>query len=260
MPGVSLVSTLHDPKGWCIAPLRQQAALLNRLYEHRIVVATTGTSPSVVQALQETGWTIVSSRSSVGVAFISDSRRRVLRAGLDSGSTRMHLVDMDRLLHWAEHYPDELERIVGVIPSHRFLIIGRTERAFRTHPRNQTETESLANRVFSLIYGRGVDITAASRGVSREAVEVILSGSRGSYFDSDSEWPVLVLNAGIEVGYVEAEGLEWETRLKRSEMAMPDGRRVDVKEYYENNPEPWVYRTMLAYRIARAALETHRGR
>jgi hypothetical protein len=41
-------------------------------------------------------------------------------------------------------------------------------------------------------------------------------------------------------------------------MALPGGKRVDVKDFYENNPESWVYRTMLAQRIAEAALGTYR--
>jgi hypothetical protein len=259
MPSVALVTTLHDSSGWCIGPLREHASLLDELYERRLVVATRSTGLGVIKALRETGWTLVSPRSNVGVEYITDSRRRVLKAGLDSGSVFMHLVDMDRLLHWAKHYPEELGKITKLIPLHEFLIIGRTGRAFLTHPRNQMETEALANKVFSLIYGLAVDITAASRGVSRGAAETILKSSNGSYFDSDSEWPTLLLTAGIEIGYVEAEGLEWETRLKRNEMTLPDGRRVDVKEYYESNPESWVYRTMLAHRIASVALNTFRG-
>ena len=181
-----------------------------------------------------------------------------MKAGLD-GSGSMHLVDMDRVLHWARYYPSELREIVGIIPRYGFLIIGRTKRAFRTHPSNQTETETIANKVFSLIYGREVDITSASRGVSRESAEIILRHSQGRFFDTDSEWPTILLcKSNIEIGYVEAEGLEWETRLKRQEMTMPNGRRVDVKEFYESNPESWVYRTMLAHRIARTALNTYR--
>ena len=259
MPDVALVTTLHDSSGWSIEHLKEHASLFDELYERRFVVATRGTSIDVAEALQGTGWTLVSQRSKVGVEYISDSRRRVLKAGLDSGSKFMHLVDMDRLLHWAKNYPEELKEITDYIPSHKFLIIGRTGRAFSTHPRNQMETEALANKVFSLIYGRDVDITAASRGVSREATEIILKSSKGSYFDSDSEWPTLLLTAGFEIGYIETEGLEWETRLKRQEMTLPDGKRVDVKKYYESNPESWVYRTMLAYRIAKTALNTFRG-
>jgi hypothetical protein len=259
MPNVAVAATLHDSSGWSIEHLKEHASLFDELYERRLVVVTRGTNLGVVEALQGTGWKLISHRSKVGVEYISDSRRRVLKAGLDSGSKFMHVIDMDRLLHWAKHYPEELKEITNVIPSHKFLIIGRTDRAFSTHPRNQVETEALANKVFSLIYGKDIDITAASRGLSQEATEIILKSSKGSYFDSDSEWPTLLLTAGVEIGYVKAEGLEWETRLKRQEMTLPDGKRVDVKKYYESNPESWVYRAMLAYRIAKTALNTYRG-
>ena len=233
--------------------------MLSDIFDRLLVVVTKATSAAVVEVLETSGWTIISPKSNVGVEYISDSRRRVLRASFDAGSDFMHLVDMDRVLHWARNYPSELREVVGMIPGHSFLIIGRTKRAFETHPRNQIDAETLANRVFSLIYGKDVDITAASRGVSREAAEVILKYSRGRFFDTDSEWPTILLCASdIEIGYVEAEGLEWETRLKRQNMTLSDGRLVDVKEYYESNPESWVYRIMLAHRVAETALETCR--
>jgi hypothetical protein len=259
MAGTTLITTLHDSTGWSLESIKTFSEFFKDIYERLIVVATEGTNPTVIEALQNSGWIIISLRSRVGVEHISDSRRRVLRAGLESGSDYMHLVDMDRVLHWAQRFPDELREVAGRIPRHGFLIIGRTRRAFLTHPRNQTETEVLANKVFSLIYGREVDITAASRGISKEAAETILRYSRGRFFDTDSEWPTILLSKSkVEITYIETEGLEWETYLKRRTMTFPDGRRVDLREYYENNPESWVYRTMLAHRIARAALDTFR--
>ncbi len=259
MSEIALISTLHDSVGWSIEPIKDLSPLLSELFDQRLVVVTKATIPAVVEVLVASGWTLVAPKSSVGVEYISDSRRRVLRASLDAGSDFMHLVDMDRVLHWARNFPSELRDVVGTIPEHSFLIIGRTKRALETHPRNQIDTEALANRVFSLIYGRDVDITAASRGISRDAAEVILKYSRGRFFDTDSEWPTILLCASdIEIGYLEVEGLEWETRLKRQKMTLPNGRLLDVKEYYETNPESWVYRTMLAHRIAEAALETYR--
>ena len=240
--------------------MREQAHLLGDIYERRIVVVTKSTSLSVVDALESSGWVISPPKSNTGVEYISDSRRQVLGAGIDGGASFMHLVDMDRILHWASHYPSELRGVVERIPDYGFTIIGRTSRAFQTHPLNQVETEVIPNRVFSLIYGIDVDITAASRGVSREAAEVILKYSRGRFFDTDSEWPTIILcKSGLRIGYVEADGLEWETRIKREGMVLPDGRRVDVKEFYEKNPESWVYRAMLAHRIAETALSTYRG-
>jgi hypothetical protein len=260
MPGVSLVSTLHDSIGWSVEPLKAQEKLLGELYDRRLVIVTKATNSMVIDALESTGWVLVTPKSNTGVEHISDSRRRVLKAGVEGGADFMHLVDMDRALHWATNYPEELRETVARIPEYGFTIIGRTVRAMQTHPKNQIDTEAIANRVFSLIYGHDVDITAASRGISKAAAEVILSFSQGRYFDSDSEWPTILLcKSRLKIGYAEAEGLEWETRLKREKMKLPDGRLVDVKEYYEVNPESWVYRAMLAHRIAEAALSTYRG-
>jgi hypothetical protein len=259
MPSVSLATTLHDSTGWTLQPLSETTKLLDKCYDNRITVVTDGTMPEVVEALRENGWIIVEPRSRVGVQYITDSRRRVLKASLEQGSDFTHLVDMDRALHWALSYPEELSRVVSVIPDHDFMIFGRTRRAMDTHPRNQAETEALANKVFSLILGRDMDITAASRGISREAAETILHYSRGRFFDSDSEWPIILHCIGYELGYMEVEGLEWETQLKRNMMTLPDGRKVDPKEYYEASPESWVYRLMLAHGIARAAYRTHRA-
>ncbi len=253
MPSVSLATTLHDSTGWTIQPLHDTAKLLDECYDSRLSVITVGTSPEVVKALNDTGWSIVEPRSRVGVQHITDSRRRVLKASIEHGSDFTHLVDMDRVLHWALSYPEELGKVAASIPGYDFLVLGRTRRAMDTHPRNQTETEALANRVFSLILGRDMDITAASRGISREAAETILRYSRGRFFDSDSEWPTILHCLDYEIGYAEVEGLEWETHLKRREMTLSDGRTVDSKEYYEANPESWVYRLMIAHRIAKAA-------
>ncbi|MBN2334248.1 hypothetical protein JXL21_01730 [Candidatus Bathyarchaeota archaeon] len=259
MPSVSLATTLHDSTGWTLQPLHETARLLAECYGSRLTVVTEGTKPEVVEALREAGWVVVEPKSRVGVQYISESRRRVLRASLETGQDYTHLVDMDRALHWALSYPEELRRVAEAIPGHGFLVLGRTRRAMETHPSNQTETEALANKVFSLIVGREMDITAASRGVSREAAETILRYSRGRFFDSDSEWPVILHCMGYELGYMEVKGLEWETRLKRMEMTLPGGEKVDSKDYYEGNPESWVYRLMLAHGIARAAYRTSRA-
>ena len=259
MPSVSLATTLHDSTGWSVEPINETAETLDDCYGSRLTVVTVGTKPEVVEALRNTGWTIVEPSSRVGVEHITDSRRRVLKASMDLGSDYTHLADMDRALHWALSHPEELKKVAAAIPLHDFLILGRTRRAMDTHPRNQAETEALANKVFSLIVGSDMDITAASRGISRKAAEAILTHSTGRFFDSDSEWPVILHSLGYRLGYAETEGLEWETRLKRSTMTLPDGRQVDTRDYNEASPESWVYRLMIAHGIARAAYRTHRA-
>ena len=256
---VSLLTTLHDALGWSIEPLHETSKTLNNCYSRRFVVVTEGTSRTVIETLKELGWELCRIKAKVGVDHISDSRRSVLAASMEAGSDWMHIVDMDRMLHWARTYPEEQKSIVDSLPQNEFTIYGRSPRALATHPQNQVETEQIPNKVFSLIYGRNVDITAASRGISKAAAEKILTYSRGRFFDTDSEWPIILkCKSQLGIAYREVEGLEWETRLKRSEWIHPDGRRTDLKEFYENNPESWVYRTMLAYRISECALKTYR--
>ena len=253
---VCLVSTLHDSVGWSPEPLERTTEILDRIYGGKITVVTKMTQTRVLQTLSKFGWTLVKPFSNVGMAQITDSRRRVLKAALENGFDYIHLVDMDRILHWASTYPKELEKVVNSIPGREFIILGRTRRAMETHPKNQVDTETLANRVFNLILGVDMDITAASRGISRSAGEVILRFSRGRFFDSDSEWPIILHCNNFHLDYMETEGLEWETRLKREHMVASD-RILDVKEFYESNPESWVYRLMLAHRISRVAYKTY---
>ena len=134
MPSVSLATTLHDSTGWTLQPLSETAKILDECYDSHLTVVTVGTKPEVVEALRETGWTIVEPRSRVGVEHITDSRRRVLRASLERGSDFTHLVDMDRALHWALSYPEELRRVAASIPGHDFMIFGRTRRRRRPSP------------------------------------------------------------------------------------------------------------------------------
>jgi hypothetical protein len=253
---VCLVTTLHDSVGWSLEPLCRISDSLDCIYNGKIVVATEKTQPKVLKTLTNLGWASVKPFSHVGISFISDSRRRALRAALENGFDHVHLVDMDRVLHWASTYPGELKTAVHRVPDAPFVIFGRTRRAMDTHPKNQIETEALANRVFNLILGVDMDITAASRGISREAGEVILKYSKGRFFDSDSEWPIILHCNNFHLDYMETEGLEWETRLKIRSMVVGN-KLVDVKEFYELNPESWVYRLMLAHRISRTAHKTY---
>ncbi|MBM3291583.1 hypothetical protein FJY84_02780 [Candidatus Bathyarchaeota archaeon] len=253
-----LLTTLHDSSGWSINSITETVNLLDACYPKKIVILTKNTLPSVIEALKNSGWDVNTSRSEVGIGYISDSRKKLLEYGVKSGFTSYHLVDMDRLLHWAKTYPEELRKIANEIPKHKFLILGRTNRAYETHPINQKETECLPNKVVSLLCNQKLDVTAGSRGISSEAAEIIIQYSQGRYFDSDSEWPIIIrCKTKYEISFIEVEGLEWETLIKRSMMKLDNGSLVDVKEYNESNPESWTYRIMLANRISQCAYQTY---
>jgi hypothetical protein len=149
------------------------------------------------------------------------------------------------------HYPHELDDVIAGIPGYDMLVLGRTERAWATHPPYQTETESLFNRVFALATGLSWDVGAGSRGLSRRAAEALLEHSEDQTVGTDAEWPLLLLDRdGFHVDYRACEGLEFET---------PDrfGPEIEAAGGYEAweaqmsaDPHRWVFRAKLALMIA----------
>jgi hypothetical protein len=72
-------------------------------------------------------------------------------AGARANKTTNHLFycDFDRALHWIKTYPEELTQIVESPPDNDYVLIGRTKRAFQTHPKTQTMTEGIGNTLAS---------------------------------------------------------------------------------------------------------------
>jgi hypothetical protein len=86
---------------------------------------------------------------------------------------------------WYAPYPQELAQVSQQLPHHDLTVLGRTERAFASHPRAQRDTEAIVNHVFSLVTGYAWDVTAAARGLSRPAIEALVAGCFDDEFSTD---------------------------------------------------------------------------
>jgi len=247
---VALVTTLHDPDGRMTNAARRLLATLHRLYEAVVVVPTSYTSHSLLEILK--GCTVEPLSESSG--RIGVGRRHALHLGLSSGASHLHYCDFDRVLHWADRYPDELASVREAISRHDYLIIGRTARAFSTHPRVQRDTEGITNHAFSLWLGQSVDVSAGSCGISRAAAELLIARSKAESNATDAEWPALVRVAGGILGYMETEGLEFETPdYYPDEIA----RVGSLEGWLEERSRPlgaWIARTRLTLESLEATL------
>ncbi len=250
---VALVTTLHDPEGRMVEATRRRWAALSELYEAIAVVPTSTTSPLLLKLLNGAiVQPLEASNGSIGVG-----RRHALRLGLETGAKQLHYCDFDRILHWIGCYPEELLSVVGSIPQYDYLILGRTERAFATHPRVQRDTETITNHAFSLWFGQQVDVSAGSCGVSSRGARLLLASSTAPTNATDAEWPALVrlMEGGTTVGFVETEGLEFETPdYFQDEIA----RACSLEAWLEERSRPlgsWIARTRLTLESLEATLK-----
>jgi len=240
---VALVSTLHDPDGRMVQSTQQLLDGLKQLYEAIIVVPTPATSRRLLDTLPGVVVeTLAESNGCVGVG-----RRHALRLGIESGANHLHYCDFDRVLHWLGHYPTELASVLEQIVENDYLILGRTDRAFHTHPRVQRDTETITNHGFSLWFGEEVDVSAGSCGVSRAVAELILKRSTAPTNATDAEWPALVRQApGLKAGFLKTEGLEFETPDYFPEEIARAGSLEAWMEERSSSVDGWIARTRLA--------------
>lgn len=215
MTGVVLASTHHDPEGVLDGQAGRVLPVLCTLYAHMLVMLSPATPAVTRQLLEDAGAkVVVNDPGQTGSSnFLGRKRRQAVLLAFEEApaASHVHLCDFDRLLHWAQYYPEELHAVLRFLCAHDFTVLGRTPRAFASHPRVQRDTEAIINHVFGLASGRAWDVTAASRGVSRRAAPVI-ADCPDDTIGNDCSWPLRAMrDTKLSLGYRETEGLEFET-------------------------------------------------
>ncbi len=207
------------------------------------VAVSEETAPAVTRELQQAGF----ATQIVPKTGAANARRDALRLASTTPFEYFHYCDLDRILTWALHYPDELRHIPDKIMHHDYTILGRTARAFHTHPESWMRTEAITNHICSLELGFEVDITAGSSGFSRRALHLILEHSVSPM--TDAEWAMIVRRIGNgSVGYHAVDGLEYVADIN----GRPSTTQLDANG--------WLTRLRLSYLISESAIFTGQDR
>jgi hypothetical protein len=253
---VVLAVTVHQPDERLASMIKAYLPSLSARYAALTANCSRETHPAILDLLRGNGAVVhVSSERAGGIATIGQVRRETIRAGLAAGTPHMQMCDFDRAIHWVAHYPDELDAVIADIPNYDCLVLGRTERAWATHPPYQAETEPLFNRVFALVTGLPWDVGAGSRGLSRRAAEILMEISQEQSVGTDAEWPLLLLKRdGFRVGHRQCEGLEFETADRYGPEIEAAGGYAAWEAEISADPEHWMFRLELALMIARAVV------
>jgi hypothetical protein len=262
---VTLTVTLHQPDERLVELAAAQLPVLAQRYAAIAAYCSSETHPAILDLLRRQAvHVVVDTGRSAGIYRIGVVRRAALRAGLRTKTSHLHMCDFDRALHWAACHLGELEDLIAGLPQYDLLVLGRTARAWATHPPYQRETEPLFNRVFALATGQAWDIGAGSRGLSRRAGEALLRRSRERTVGVDAEWPLLLMDRaqqppdagrdGYWLGYRACEGLEFETADRFGPEIEAAGGYQAWEEKVSADPKRWAFRLEVARLIAEAVI------
>jgi hypothetical protein len=256
---IILAATHHDPDGQMIAQAARVLPALRKRFAALRLFLTPQSAAAAADQLRAGGADVQVGGSDLplGHLHLGRWRRAALAAALAGSPAAGHYLfcDFDRALHWAESFPAELDAALRTITAYDCTVIGRTPRAFASHPAAQRETEALANRVFALVSGRSWDVMAAARGLSRAAAALIVATSTDDSVGSDCSWPLLVRGAGgMHMGYLETEGMEFETLDRLGDAIDAAGGRQAWIDRFDSDPQQWLARLDLARAEVAAAM------
>lgn len=246
---IALAATLHDGTGVLAEDVRRHLDGLRSLYPGGIAVATSPpTAASVARLLADAGVHAGSPAANERGPLY----RRALRAALRSRATHVHYLDFDRALHWIAVDPSELTRVLALAEGHDVLVVGRTERAHRSHHRPLYVTESIAGRLMAdrLGWSGRVDGLVPSFTLARREGVRLLRTSRARGEGVYGEWLALVVTSAPQIAYVECRGLDWETPDRDRDGVAAVG--LDAWRAARDTPEEWTLRSRMAETIVRA--------
>jgi len=240
----ALITTVHDPERRLHRFFRDAGEAL-AAYSASYAFVTDSTHPDVIQALRDAG--VCADVGPTGVPGIG--QRRVLARAVQAGHEDMFYCDFDRWLHWAGSYPKELSSLPDRVSQDHagawFICLGRTARAWATHPVAQSLPEAATNRALFTVAGKSLDATAGASWIRLEGARLILAGSTVRTKATDLEWPGLILRVdSARVQGASFEGLEFES---------PDGYDVEIAAV--GSVEAWIRATYDQPHILRDRLQ-----
>jgi len=232
-PDICLVSTLHDPEARLAKYARTYGKELKRMYFGHIAVRITkNTHKDTLKALDSANINYSVQSTEKNYLSIGKTYKEAISLGIKMKTRHIHVCDFDRILHWVRTYPNELRDIIELLPSNQGITwIGRTNRAFETHPKTQKETEKIVNDLASEVAGEKIDIMAGSFSMDQDAARKIVKLSRRNDYSFYAEFVNIAKNNSIQINSITTEGLEWETPDQYQDKIQKEGYQDWLEEF-----------------------------
>lgn len=200
---LALLATIHDPDGNNYEYFKKYSKCLNEIYDRVYITVSDKTDKNYINLIKKSKFNV----KVIPKKGAADARRNVIMLGLTGDCDYYHYCDFDRILTWIKYNIEELKNIRSHICKYEYLILGRTESAFLSHPIEWIETENLTNKMFSYYFEKNVDITAGSCAFSKLSAQLISKYSQDIV--TDGEWPIIIMKKNNNIGYMQVDGLRY---------------------------------------------------
>ena len=207
---IALAATLHDTTGALVPLVRRTLPVLAACYPGGIAVSVSPPTHARVRSLLEEAGAFAGSPTANARGPLY---RLAVRAALGRRPDHVQYLDFDRAVHWAAHQPRVLRSFVRRARRYDVLLVGRTEKAHRSHHRPLYATEAVVNRLLAdrLGWSGRVDFLVPSFVLQRDAARALLRRSRARDESMYGEWAAIVATLAPSLSYVECGALDWET-------------------------------------------------
>lgn len=234
MSDFALAVTVHDPDERIYINSKFFRAI-SKLYKVKVASITKRTSPKTAKLLKDFSFIVVFSPSD---NEIGSSRKNAVKTAQENSNLKwIHYCDLDRLLHWVKSYPQELKKIISKTPVNPYTAIGRTKKAWQTHPKVMVDAEKTENNAINNFFNLNVaDFTAGSCLISRQAAQLILKLSVEPTNATDLEWPAIIKKyMRVTPACILTKGMEFETPdYYKEEIKNSGSLETWIKFVYEN--------------------------
>jgi hypothetical protein len=241
--------TYHDPDGRLYPQMTRLLPRLTTIFSGIAVRASHGAFPDSLACLAAVGARVdqETAEQMADGPKLGRARRAAVALALQFDTPFVFYGDCDRILHWAEFYPAELAQVATRLSAYDVTILGRSQRAFASHPRMQRDTEEIVNYVFAQVSGHTWDVTAGARGLSRRAAGLIVAECLDDEISNDVSWLLhLQRQGGFASGYIATEGLEFETQDRYAGEVARSGGQAQWLAQLDADPRRWLHRLKIA--------------
>jgi hypothetical protein len=252
---ITLATTYHDKRDRLYDQIAKVLPTLTELFDGIAIQASVEAPERSLALLSARGASIRRNDPSQpgSVSMLGRVRRNAVTLALQHDTPLILFFDFDSLLHWAEHYRDELMGILPRLAPYDMTVIGRTQRALDTFPRGQRATEDLVNELFARVSSHSWDVMRSGRGLSRHAAETIVGGCLDDHISTDVSWPLFLLRqGGFTFNEIAVEGTEFETANRYEPEIAASGGYKQWLEQLDSDPQHWAHRFNLARMHAEA--------